>query len=94
MIASFAFVRGVSFVLEDAPVCEQPRVIGPCEALIPRYHFNQATSQCERFNYGGCQGNQNNFETKEQCENACGRPSGKLLRNMTVPKYLIAVFNR
>lgn len=26
---------------------------------------------CEGFNYGGCKGNANNFETKQACENAC-----------------------
>ncbi|MBN1655655.1 MAG: BPTI/Kunitz domain-containing protein [Deltaproteobacteria bacterium] len=53
-------------------ICSLPPVIGPCEALIPRFFFNADTGQCEQFNYGGCQGNANNFETIQQCRQACG----------------------
>ncbi|XP_062596568.1 papilin-like [Saccostrea cucullata] len=51
------------------PVCEQPRVTGPCRAYFKRYYFNGR--ECEEFVYGGCQGNDNNFETQEQCESTC-----------------------
>ncbi len=57
---------------DDTPICEQPQVVGPCEAAIPRWFFNQETDQCERFLYGGCQGNDNNFLTLEQCKDSCG----------------------
>lgn len=43
-------------------VCEQPKIVGPCEAEFPRYYFNRQTEKCEKFTYGGCQGNENNFE--------------------------------
>lgn len=44
---------------------------GPCRALIDRWGFNKKTGQCEQFDYGGCQGNGNNFETKVACEKRC-----------------------
>lgn len=53
------------------PTCEQPQEVGPCDAVIPRWYFNQDTEQCEAFNYGGCGGNDNNFETVEKCERQC-----------------------
>jgi hypothetical protein len=53
-------------------ICSLPLAVGPCKALIPRFFFNADTGDCEPFNYGGCQGNANNFETAEQCEQACG----------------------
>lgn len=58
---------------EDAckDVCDQPRVIGPCRAAVPRWYYNKETSRCTSFTYGGCQGNGNNFETLEQCQSIC-----------------------
>lgn len=53
---------------------------GPCEAAIPRWNFNPKTRRCERFVYGGCFGNENNFETLEECEKTC---EGKKLYNFT-----------
>ncbi|XP_055967936.1 tissue factor pathway inhibitor [Sorex fumeus] len=46
---------------------------GPCKALITRYFFNIRTQQCEEFIYGGCEGNQNRFETLEECKEQCVR---------------------
>jgi len=53
--------------------CSLPRVIGPCKAAIPRWWFNKGKGVCERFIYGGCGGNANNFLSKEACEAACKR---------------------
>ncbi|XP_045168888.2 papilin-like [Mercenaria mercenaria] len=51
--------------------CDKPADAGPCEAIIPRYFYNTKTCQCERFNWGGCGGNSNNFQTSEGCLKAC-----------------------
>ncbi|KFM75510.1 Tissue factor pathway inhibitor, partial [Stegodyphus mimosarum] len=56
---------------QDVPVCEQEKVVGPCRAGFRRFFFNKETRQCELFIYGGCQGNNNNFLTKEDCEATC-----------------------
>ncbi|GAB1597983.1 boophilin-H2-like [Argonauta hians] len=55
----------------NLPMCEQPKKVGPCRAFFRRYFFNSASGQCERFVYSGCQGNENNFETKQDCESSC-----------------------
>jgi len=52
-------------------ICEQEKVVGPCRAIFRKFYFNKATGQCEMFIYGGCQGNDNKFNTKKQCESAC-----------------------
>lgn len=44
---------------------------GPCKAIKERYFFNVDTGSCELFEYGGCGGNDNNFETMEACVETC-----------------------
>ncbi|KAM9347875.1 tissue factor pathway inhibitor a [Symphorus nematophorus] len=44
---------------------------GPCKAIKDRFFFNVDTGRCEMFEYGGCGGNANNFETLEACEEMC-----------------------
>jgi hypothetical protein len=51
--------------------CEEEKVTGPCFAAFRRFYFNKATGKCEKFTYGGCQGNSNNFLTKEDCQAVC-----------------------
>lgn len=44
---------------------------GHCKAIKERYFFNVDTGSCELFEYGGCGGNDNNFETMEACVETC-----------------------
>ncbi|XP_069010945.1 tissue factor pathway inhibitor a [Embiotoca jacksoni] len=44
---------------------------GPCKAIKNRFFFNVNTGRCELFEYGGCGGNANNFQTMEACEETC-----------------------
>ncbi|KAL1421527.1 hypothetical protein MTO96_023055 [Rhipicephalus appendiculatus] len=53
------------------PVCNETKYPGPCAGYFPRYYFNNVTRSCEKFIYGGCQGNGNNFQTLEECQNTC-----------------------
>ncbi|XP_073927347.1 tissue factor pathway inhibitor isoform X2 [Castor canadensis] len=48
---------------------------GICRGYITRYFYNNQSKQCERFKYGGCLGNLNNFESLEECKNTCEDPS-------------------
>ena len=57
--------------LDRKTVCLSPPVTGPCRARILRYFYNNTSGQCERFVYGGCQGNANNFEIRKDCERDC-----------------------
>lgn len=44
---------------------------GPCKAIKDRFFFNVDTGRCEGFEYGGCGGNANNFDTLQACEEMC-----------------------
>ena len=41
---------------------------GPCKSNWTRYFYNASTNKCEKFNFGGCDGNENNFHIKMACE--------------------------
>nr|XP_027213229.1 LOW QUALITY PROTEIN: kunitz-type serine protease inhibitor HCRG1-like [Penaeus vannamei] len=68
---SFAFLRPKGDIAEI--VCHQPKVVGPCKASFPMFYYNFDKNECLPFIYGGCGGNQNNFETEEACWWLCGR---------------------
>jgi saposin len=51
--------------------CQEEKKIGMCRALIKSVYFNAVTNTCESFNYGGCGGNNNRFDTVDQCNSQC-----------------------
>ncbi len=51
-----------------------PQKMGPCEAYMPRWFFNQDSGQCEQFGWGGCDPNGNNFDDMDKCEKRCMQP--------------------
>ncbi|KAM9584012.1 WAP, Kazal, immunoglobulin, Kunitz and NTR domain-containing protein 1 [Trichechus inunguis] len=54
--------------------CVLPAVRGPCPGREPRWAYSPLLRQCHPFVYGGCEGNSNNFESREACEGACPVP--------------------
>uniref|UniRef100_A0A667ZC34 WAP, follistatin/kazal, immunoglobulin, kunitz and netrin domain containing 2b n=1 Tax=Myripristis murdjan TaxID=586833 RepID=A0A667ZC34_9TELE len=54
--------------------CGLPSHQGPCKAYEPRWAYSSTLRQCQSFIYGGCEGNDNNFESKEACEEMCPYP--------------------
>ncbi|XP_051938008.1 tissue factor pathway inhibitor a [Hippocampus zosterae] len=57
------------FIFDE--LCALKEDPGPCRALRDKYFFNVDTGRCELFEYGGCGGNANNFETLEACRETC-----------------------
>ncbi|CAO2577779.1 Thrombin inhibitor hemalin [Lemmus lemmus] len=55
-------------------LCKLPMEKGECRATLLRWHYNIKSGKCERFSYGGCGGNENNFLSRNQCRLACRRP--------------------
>uniref|UniRef100_A0A7M4FNH9 Papilin n=1 Tax=Crocodylus porosus TaxID=8502 RepID=A0A7M4FNH9_CROPO len=56
--------------------CLLPSAHGPCADWTVRWYFITAVGKCNRFWYGGCHGNQNNFVSEEECMMACHRSVG------------------
>uniref|UniRef100_A0A8C4TE23 BPTI/Kunitz inhibitor domain-containing protein n=1 Tax=Erpetoichthys calabaricus TaxID=27687 RepID=A0A8C4TE23_ERPCA len=56
--------------------CRLP-IKGPCANFTLRWYYDVKLKECTRFWYGGCDGNENRFETQEECEKTC--VSGGLL---------------
>lgn len=53
------------------PSCLQPLKTGRCRAGIPRFGFSSEENKCVQFIYGGCDANENNFPTLEECQTQC-----------------------
>lgn len=48
--------------------CTLPPETGMCRAHFERWYYDPRKSACDKFIYGGCGGNENNFHTKLECE--------------------------
>ncbi|KAM9354518.1 kunitz-type protease inhibitor 1-like isoform 2-T2 [Pholidichthys leucotaenia] len=51
--------------------CTEPPMTGPCRASFPRWYYDPLNQKCFSFTFGGCNGNQNNFEEEENCREEC-----------------------
>ena len=71
--------------IEPTPnaICSAPVEAGPCNKKITAYFYNAEARSCQAFEYGGCEGNANRFQTEEQCERLCGKfqKQGKISKN-------------
>ncbi|XP_072218178.1 kunitz-type protease inhibitor 1-like isoform X2 [Leuresthes tenuis] len=53
------------------PRCTEPPRTGPCRAGHTRWYYDPLDRKCYRFTYGGCDGNDNNFDEDQKCSETC-----------------------
>ncbi|XP_050036884.2 kunitz-type serine protease inhibitor A-like [Dermacentor andersoni] len=54
--------------------CEQLPETGVCRARIPRWFYDFRSRTCKIFTYGGCGGNENQFDSEGMCQATCLPP--------------------
>ncbi|XP_016312270.1 BPTI/Kunitz domain-containing protein [Sinocyclocheilus anshuiensis] len=70
---------------DEDKVCSLPKDQGTCFAIIPMYYYDNEEKICRMFLYGGCRGNGNRFDSREDCQNMCLARSGRLLGAADLP---------
>lgn len=66
--------------------CGFPKDIGGCKSNEDRWYFDIVKGQCSLFNYSGCGGNMNNFNTLEKCQTLCAKYKNELRSTTNVKK--------
>ncbi|RXM27190.1 Kunitz-type protease inhibitor 1 [Acipenser ruthenus] len=64
-------IRSHDHLQSQSDYCLVPHKIGPCRGSFPRWYYNSELGKCEKFLFGGCKSNQNNYLTEEDCTGAC-----------------------
>ena len=52
-------------------VCAMPKSAGHCRDLEAKWYFDSQAKTCKPFYYTGCGGNDNRFDSWDECEKTC-----------------------
>uniref|UniRef100_A0A3B3VJ40 BPTI/Kunitz inhibitor domain-containing protein n=1 Tax=Poecilia latipinna TaxID=48699 RepID=A0A3B3VJ40_9TELE len=67
---NIVFLRSVTFFPLTAG-CSQYLDPGPCRDYVMKWYYDATSNSCAQFWFGGCQGNQNRFDTEKKCRETC-----------------------
>lgn len=59
-----------------AEECSAPKEIGHCAEKQARWAFSSPDNKCVPFYYTGCEGNNNNYRTEDECQASCPAKKG------------------
>lgn len=65
------FCMCVPILVEGQAICQQPMSMGSGESSLQRWYYDSINKCCVQFVYKGRYGNQNNFLTRQECEQTC-----------------------
>ncbi|CAI9744379.1 papilin isoform X2 [Octopus vulgaris] len=51
--------------------CHLKEEVGSCTDIMYKWYYNMGEGRCKKFLYSGCGGNNNRYESKEECEKIC-----------------------
>ncbi|KAH8376956.1 hypothetical protein KR093_002358 [Drosophila rubida] len=71
ILVLFLALLANSLALKDAMCGDEFSKIGIGRAFFVRWSYNQNTNSCEEFVFGGIGGNNNSFESEQECISKC-----------------------
>jgi len=77
LICIFASMLTISEA-QRSSICYQPLKGGKCLALFQRWGYHPRVGKCVQFTYGGCDANDNNFQTEQECKKSLLRALNNL----------------
>lgn len=70
-----------------AEFCLLARAEGSCQDSLLQWFYDKADGVCKQFVYTGCDGNENRFQTRQQCETHCSLSQGKSTEANPLGRY-------
>ncbi|XP_013147767.1 PREDICTED: papilin isoform X2 [Papilio polytes] len=63
--------------------CVLPAETGECANYTEKWFYDTAYQRCRQFYYGGCGGNENRFDSQQECETSCSQQTTTTTTELT-----------